>query len=211
VRLYSDSLKDGQPIPPQYAVGVPDPEQHVQFGQNLNPHLAWADLPEGTRSLVLICHDPDVPSRPDDVNQEGREVPADLPRVDFYHWVLVDIAPTLGALQEGEFSRGVTARGKSGPEAPHGTRQGLNDYTGWFKGDAQMEGDYFGYDGPCPPWNDSIPHRYVFTLYALDIERCPVEGKFTGPDVLKAIDGHVLAKASLTGLYSLNPKVPAQR
>jgi len=209
VRLYSDSLKDRQAIPGQYAVGLPHPEQHVEFGQNLSPHLAWDDLPEGTRSLVLICHDPDVPSRPDDVNQEGREVPADLPRVDFYHWVLVDIAPSLKELAEGEFSKGVTAHGKAGPQGPRQTRQGINDYTGWFKGDPNMEGNYFGYDGPCPPWNDSIPHRYVFTLYALDIERCPVEGTFTGPDVLKAIEGHVLAKASLTGVYSLNPRVPA--
>jgi phosphatidylethanolamine-binding protein (PEBP) family uncharacterized protein len=46
------------------------------------------------RSYV-ICHDPDVPSKGDDVNQEGRGVPASLPRVDFFHWVLVDL-PVLG-------------------------------------------------------------------------------------------------------------------
>ena len=33
-----------------------------------------------------------------------------------------------------------------------------------------MSGDYFGYDGPCPPWNDSIVHHYVFTVYALDVD-----------------------------------------
>jgi hypothetical protein len=70
-----------------------------------------------------------------------------------------------------------------------------------------MGGDYYGYDGPCPPWNDSIPHHYVFTLYALDVARCPVEGRFTGPDVRKAIEGHVLARAEVTGRYTLNPAV----
>ena len=70
-----------------------------------------------------------------------------------------------------------------------------------------MAGNYFGYDGPCPPWNDSIPHHYVFTLYALDIDRCPVSGIFKGPDVLAVIKGHVLAQAALTGVYSLNPQV----
>jgi phosphatidylethanolamine-binding protein (PEBP) family uncharacterized protein len=70
-----------------------------------------------------------------------------------------------------------------------------------------MSGDYFGYDGPCPPWNDSIVHHYVFTLYALDVDRVPVEGKFTGTDALKAIDGHTLAKASVTGTYTLNPRL----
>ena len=80
-------------------------------------------------------------------------------------------------------------------------------YTGWFANDADMKGDYFGYDGPCPPWNDSIAHRYVFTVYALDIDRVPVEGKFTGTDVRRAIEGHVLAQASYTGTYALNPKL----
>ena len=77
----------------------------------------------------------------------------------------------------------------------------------WFSNDAEMRGDYFGYDGPCPPWNDEIPHRYVFTLYALDIACCPVEGKFTGQQVRAAIQGHILAEAGITGVYTLNPSV----
>jgi phosphatidylethanolamine-binding protein (PEBP) family uncharacterized protein len=56
-----------------------------------------------------------------------------------------------------------------------------------------------------PPWNDS--YRYVFTLYALDIARCPVEGKFTGQQVRAAIQGHILAEAGITGVYTLNPGV----
>ena len=45
------------------------------------------------------------------------------------------------------------------------------------------------------------------TVYALDIDRVPVEGKFTGADVRRAIQGHVLAEASLTGTYTLNPRL----
>ncbi|HVS27857.1 MAG TPA: YbhB/YbcL family Raf kinase inhibitor-like protein [Burkholderiales bacterium] len=75
------------------------------------------------------------------------------------------------------------------------------------KGDEEMRGNYFGYDGPSPPWNDAIPHHYIFTLYALDIAKCPVQGNFTGAEVFKAISGHILAKASLTGVYSMNPAV----
>jgi phosphatidylethanolamine-binding protein (PEBP) family uncharacterized protein len=52
-------------------------------------------------------------------------------------------------------------------------------------------------------------HHYVFTLYALDVEACPVEGAFRGPELLKAIEGHVLGSAALTGRYSLNPAVKA--
>ena len=209
MQLTSSAFQDNQPIPGEYAFAVPDPQQHVTLSANRNPPLAWSDLPAGAKSLVLICHDPDVPSKSDDVNQEGRVVPADLPRVDFFHWVLVDLPPALAAIQAGEFSDGVTARGKAGPAGPRGARQGINNYTDWFKGDEQMGGNYFGYDGPCPPWNDSRVHHYIFTLYALDVERCTVEGEFTGPAVLKAIDGHILAMASLTGTYSLNPAVRA--
>ncbi|WP_268989357.1 YbhB/YbcL family Raf kinase inhibitor-like protein, partial [Ralstonia solanacearum] len=86
-------------------------------------------------------------------------------------------------------------------------RHGINDYTGWFAGDKDMRGDYYGYDGPCPPWNDARRHRYTFTLYALDIDRVPVAGAFTGAQVRDAIKGHVLAEASVTGTYTLNPSL----
>jgi Raf kinase inhibitor-like YbhB/YbcL family protein len=207
MKLISASFGDGQPIPSEYAFCAPDPKSRVTLARNLNPDLQWSELPQGTKSLALICHDYDVPSKPDDVNKEGRTIPATLPRVDFFHWVLVDIPPALGRIRKGDFSNGVTPRGKPGPEGPHGTRQGLNDYTAWFDSDPEMKGNYFGYDGPCPPWNDEIPHHYVFTLYALDVARCPVSGVFKGPDVLAAIRGHVLAQATLTGLYTLNPAV----
>ncbi len=207
MKLTSPKLIDNQPIPGDYAFCVPDPQQHVGSGPNKNPPFEWNDVPEGTKSMVLICHDPDVPTKPDDVNQEGRIVPADLPRTDFYHWILVDLPPEPSKIEEGEFSDAVISGGKSGPEGPRGTRQGVNNYTEWFANEAAMTGDYYGYDGPCPPWNDAIMHHYVFTLYALDIERCPVEGSFGGPDVLSALDGHVLGKATLTGTYSLNPNI----
>jgi len=85
----------------------------------------------------------------------------------------------------------------------------VNEYAGWFASDAEMAGDYFGYDGPCPPWNDTLVHHYVFTLYALDIERLDVQGKFTGKHVLDAMRGHILAESSVTGRYTLNPVLKA--
>jgi Raf kinase inhibitor-like YbhB/YbcL family protein len=207
MNLSSKSFSNGARIPVEFAFCAPDPKTHVTLSKNRNPDLSWSELPAGTKSLALICHDPDVPSKPDDVNQEGRTISARLPRVDFYHWVLVDLDPKSGPIRAGEFSDGVTARGKKGPDAPRGTRQGINDYTMWFASDKDMSGNYFGYDGPCPPWNDEIPHHYVFTLYALGVARCGVSGTFKGPDVLAAIRGQVLGQAALTGVYSLNPKV----
>jgi Raf kinase inhibitor-like YbhB/YbcL family protein len=209
MKLVSDSFTDGGGIPGHHAFCAPDPGARIRLGQNRNPHLAWSDLPSGSGSLVLLCHDPDVPSKGEDVNKEGRTIPATLARVNFFHWVLVDLRTDLGQLRDGEFSSNVTPRGKSGPDGPRGTRQGINDYTAWFANDANMSGTYYGYDGPCPPWNDEVVHRYVFTLFALDVERCPVRRAFRGPEVLKAIEGHVLGSARLTGLYSLNPAVKA--
>jgi Raf kinase inhibitor-like YbhB/YbcL family protein len=205
MRLWSESFSDGEPIPTRYAFGRIDDRNHVGLAANLNPQLRWDDVPPATRSFVILVHDYDVPTRGDDVNQEGRQVPADLPRTDFFHWVLVDLPASLREIEEGEFSNGVKSRGKGGPHAARGARQGLNDYTGWFSGDHDMSGQYFGYDGPCPPWNDSIIHHYVFTLYALDVARLPLEGTFTGAEVRRAIDKHVLAQAAFTGTYTLNP------
>lgn len=207
MKITSSSFNDHQAIPVEYAFCAPDAKTHCTLGANRNPQFSWHDVPAAAKSLVLICHDYDVPSKPDDVNQEGRTIAATLPRVDFFHWVLVDIDPKANGVRAGEFSSGVTARGKAGPAAPRGTRQGINDYTMWFASDKDMSGDYFGYDGPCPPWNDSIVHHYVFTLYALDVEKCGVSGTFKGGDVRSAIQGHVLAEAKITGLYSLNPAV----
>lgn len=209
MKISSANFDNNQPIPSANALCAPDPDSHVTMSSNKNPTLAWKDLPAGTKSLVLICRDPDVPSKGDDVNQEGKTIPADLPRIDFYHWVLVDLPATTTSIGEGEYSDGVTAGGKDGPAGPNDTRQGINDYTNWFAGDADMKGDYYGYDGPCPPWNDTIVHHYLFTLYALDVAKCPVDGRFTGADVREAIASHILAEASVTGTYSLNPDVKA--
>lgn len=209
MQLTVQGIRDGGAIPERYAFGVHDPSQHVRFGDNANPGVEWSGLPDGTKSLVLVCVDTDAPTSADDVNKEGRSVPASLPRGPFYHWLVVDLPPDAGSIAEGHCSRGVKPRGKQSPEGPAGSRQGRNDYTTWFEGDADMSGIYLGYDGPCPPWNDSIPHHYHFILYATDQERCPVEGAFTGQEVETAIAGHVLARAEVTGTYSLNPDVPS--
>jgi Raf kinase inhibitor-like YbhB/YbcL family protein len=207
VQLRSSSFDQGKRIPEEFAFCAPDPGQHARMSANRNPHLRWTGVPTTAKSLVLLCVDTDVPTRPDDVNKEGRIVPADLPRTNFYHWVMTDMPPTVSEILAGAASDGITARGKRSPQGPAGSRQGINDYTSWFAGDADMDGKYFGYDGACPPWNDALLHHYHFVLYATDLARCPVRGDFTGQQVKDAIAQHVLAEARLTGTYSLNPAV----
>lgn len=205
MQLESKVLTEGQRVPVEAAFGGADPRTHMYFADNRNPDLTWSDYPSDTKSFVILCVDPDVASDPTDVNKEGKTVPFALHRVPFYHWVLVDIPPTVNHIAEGTHSDAVTPGGK-GPVAPVG-RPGLNDYTTWFAGDSEMEGRYFGYDGPCPPWNDELVHRYRFTVYALDLDRCPVEGEFDGREVAGMIEGHVLDEATITVTYTLNPNV----
>jgi Raf kinase inhibitor-like YbhB/YbcL family protein len=209
MKLTSNSITHGQAIPATYAFAEPDKDEHIKLSDNRNPHLAWDDVPEQSRSLVLICTDPDVPSAMDDFNQEGRTIAASLARIDFIHWVMIDLPPNSGSIAEGACSDGITPGGKPSPAGPDGSRQGTNDYTGFFAGDNDMGGDYLGYDGPCPPWNDEIVHHYHFKLYAIDLEKCPVGERFTAADVLAAIAGHEIAAREIRGTYSLNPEVPA--
>jgi Raf kinase inhibitor-like YbhB/YbcL family protein len=207
MQLRSDNFQHGKPIPTEFAFCKPG--KPVALSDNHNPHLAWKDAPAGTRSFVLTCIDTDVPTKLDDVNKEGRTVPADLPRGEFVHWLMANIPAECGELSDGSCSDEITPHGKQQPFGPPGSVQGVNDYTGWFAGDADMGGTYLGYDGPCPPWNDSLVHHYHFRVYALDTQSLSLQPGFTLAELRAAIAGHVLAEAVLTGTYSLNPSVPA--
>lgn len=205
MQLRSDSFESGQRISVRLAfgkLGAP-----VALSDNFSPHLAWRDAPGGTRSFVITCIDPDVPSKPDDVNQQGRTVPADLPRVEFVHWLMANVPAECGELAEGACSDEVTPRGKASPPGPPGSVQGQNDYTGWFAGDDDMKGSYLGYDGPCPPWNDALLHHYHFRVQALDVAPLPLTEGFSLAELRAAMAGHVLATAEMIGTYSLNPDV----
>jgi len=101
----------------------------------------------------------------------------DAPRGTFTHWVLFNLPAGSNGLPQGVPRQG---------QLSDGSRQGRNDFG------------KLGYGGPCPPRGN--PHRYVFTLYALDrsldtmagSDRAQVEG---------AMNGHVLAHAELTARY----------
>jgi len=206
MKLDSRDIADQHPISPRFAFGKPDSENHMALSDNLSPHLAWSDVPTRTRSFAVACVDPDVPSEADDVNTEGKTLPSDMPRVDFFHWIMVDVPPGVLELATGACCDGVTEGGKQNPPGPGGARQGMNNYTQFLQG-SELEGRYFGYDGPCPPWNDALLHRYRFTVYALDVETLDLDGEFDGPAALEAMEGHVLDQATITGTYTLNPEV----
>jgi hypothetical protein len=97
------------------------------------------------------------------------------PRMTWVHWVLYNIPATVSSLPESVKDK----------DLPKGTLQGLND---WKK---------TGYGGPCPPIGK---HRYFHKLYALDIV-LPDLSRPTKAKLEKAMEGHVLSKAELIGLY----------
>ena len=206
LQIIIPSWQNDAVIPDFHAFGKPGEDAPFAPSGNVSPEISWTGAPVGTKSFALLCHDPDVPSQPDDVNQADREVPADLPRVSFYHWVLVNIPMDVTTLKEGIGGSGISAGGKAVGQTAVGLT-GRNDYTDWFAGDADMAGTYGGYDGPCPPWNDSLIHHYHFTIYALDIAELDLSGAFSGSDVLTAIEGHVLAQSTHVGTYAMNPRL----
>ncbi len=204
----SSAFNDGEPIPARYAFCVAAAENHSAMSTNISPQLSWSGAPDGTKSFAVLCVDVDVPTIFDDVNSEERSIPADMPRQDFFHGLLVDVPATLHSLAEGAESEGLVAGGKNPGQVAHGIR-GINDYTMFMASNPDMAGDYGGYDGPCPPWNDELLHHYEFRVYALDVETLglPADGNFRGPDVMAALEGHVLAMGKITGTYTQNPDV----
>ncbi len=206
MNLMSDSFNPWEVMDGRLAFGEHDPKTHMRLAGNRNPHLKWDNVPEGTKSFALFCYDDDVPTDGTNVNQEGRKVPLYLERTRFFHWVVVDLPASLREVAEGAHSDGITPKGKDGGASADGGVQGVNDYTAWFASDEAMAGEYFGYDGPCPPWNDERTHAYVFQVMALDVEGLGLSGAFTGADAVAKAAGHVLAEAELSGLYRVNPK-----
>jgi len=212
MKLSSDSFRSGGGIPAANAFAALDADHRVMQAANRNPQLAWRDLPAGAESLVLLCIDGDAPLDAAKVNRSDCTLAATTPRGDFFHWSLIDIPLSMLSIAEGALSDGVVAHGKQAPGIELdgvALRQGINDYSGWFAGDAAMVGDYYGYDGPCPPWNDERVHHYIFRLFAIDLPRLALEGRFTCADVLNAIHGHIIDEAQLIGTYTLNPALAA--
>jgi Raf kinase inhibitor-like YbhB/YbcL family protein len=101
----------------------------------------------------------------------------DAPRKTWVHWVVCDLPPASTGLPEAVPPR---------PNLEGGGRQGVNDFG------------KIGWGGPCPP---SGTHRYQFTVYALDAA-LSLPARFTREDLARAMRGHVLGEARLTGRYS---------
>ena len=101
----------------------------------------------------------------------------DAPSGTWTHWVIFNLPSDTISLSEWIMER---------EEIDNGTKQGFNDFG------------TIGYRGPCPPGGT---HRYYYTVYALDTE-IQLPAKITKDDLLEAMDGHIIDKGHLMGLYT---------
>lgn len=99
----------------------------------------------------------------------------------WWHWVIFNIPPNVTSLPAG-------AGNPEGGGAPPGSVQSMTDFG------------RPGYGGPCPPQGDK-PHRYIFTVYALNVERLPLGKEASGAMVGFYLNRNALGKASFTALY----------
>lgn len=144
-------------ISPAFENNTRIPDKFTCHGDDINPELEFIDVPENTKSLVLIVDDPDVPKN---LREDGLWI----------HWIKFNIPPEKTIIYENREPEGVSGKGTSGN---------------------------LKYHGPCPPDRE---HRYFFKVYALDTMLDLLEG-VEKDELEKAMDGHVIDKAELVGLY----------
>jgi Raf kinase inhibitor-like YbhB/YbcL family protein len=99
----------------------------------------------------------------------------------WWHWVVFNIPAGTTDLKEG-------AGDAKGASLPAGSVQSVTDFG------------QPGFGGPCPPAGDK-PHRYIFTVHALKLEKLPLETGASGAMVGFFLGQNTIAKASVTGLY----------
>ncbi|HUJ97624.1 MAG TPA: YbhB/YbcL family Raf kinase inhibitor-like protein [Stellaceae bacterium] len=205
LKVSVDGFKNGGKIPTKYAFCVATAQGHTTGGENISPRISWSKGPSGTKSYAIILYDTDSPAAErDKMNKEGMTLVSTVPRQKFFHWVLADIPPTVTSLPEGAESNARVLHGKPATPSKYGMR-GLNDFTKITASNDAMKGKYFGYDGPCPPWNDENVHHYHFTVYALSVKTLDLPPDFDAPAALAAMQGKVLAEGQELGLYTQNP------
>jgi Raf kinase inhibitor-like YbhB/YbcL family protein len=166
IEIRSDAFTDGGMIPSEFSC----------VGSDRSPPLHWSGVPETSRTLALICDDPDAPGG------------------TWSHWVVFNLPARVNGLKEGipagETIPQASVETRAKAEAATPAQQGKNDFGN------------LGYGGPCPP---SGTHRYFFRLYAVDTT-LELKPSATRADVLTAIKGHVLAEGRLMGKYAREVK-----
>ena len=179
LQLRSDDFSDGGEIPREFGYK----------NGNYSPSLIWTDWSERTETFALIMDDPDA------MEPAGKV---------WVHWVFWNISTIKGVYDTQENRQKIkqfyknNAKGMHIPNGKH--LEELNrDFRHWTGATEGMtDFDEEGYGGPAPP---DKRHTYVFKLYALD-SKLELTSESTKADVEKAMEGHILEQATLTGTYA---------
>lgn len=158
MKLTSQDFNDGDKLPERHVFNGMGYE-----GENMSPHLAWDDVPEGTKSFVVTCYDPDAPTGS-----------------GWWHWGVANLPADARSLPQGA--------GSGVAELPQGAVQTRTDFGS------------SGYGGAAPPKGES--HRYIFTVYAIDVDVLEVNESASGAYLGFNVHFHQLASASITAMYS---------
>lgn len=137
---------------------------HGCAGGNISPALSWSGAPADTKSFAVTLFDPDA--------RAGQ---------GWWHWVVINIPPTVHALSE-------DAGNRSGRHLPPRAVQVRTSF-----GDS-------AYGGACPPVGDK-PHRYVFTVYAMKVARIALASSASAASASLFINANALDRATLVARY----------
>ena len=140
----------------------------------VSPPLSWSDSPQGTKSFALALVDPDVPLEEDWFPYKGMLKVGMWPGDLCVHWMVYDIPASATGLGEGSLAAGAKEL-TNGMGSP-------------------------GYLGMGPPAGHKA-HKYIFTLYALNVATLGLSPEAGYLDFTNAMKGKVLATASLTGYF----------
>ena len=210
IHVRVDSMKYDHAIPSEYTFCTADGHGATAAAANKNPPISWSKGPDGTKSYAVVVYDTDSPAEHRELmNQKGATLTKAVKRKIFFHMVLVDIPATAMTVPEGAASNERLLHGKPASAITVGV-SGVNSYTQAFATNDAMKGSYYGYDGPCAPWNDENTHHYHFVVYALSVPSLGLNGEFTGEAAVAAMKGKVLAQGQFLGVYSTNPAVIAK-
>jgi Raf kinase inhibitor-like YbhB/YbcL family protein len=155
-----------------FVQGKEIPAKYTADGADVSPSLDFEKVPAGTKSLAVICDDPDAPTR---------EKPR--PQGPWVHWVIYNLPTNISPLPEG-----IARQAK------------VQQIDGALQGKNSFPSDNVGYRGPAPP-PGSGPHRYFFTVYALDAMLDLPAEKADKASLLNAMNGHILDQGQLMGTY----------
>ena len=174
-----------------FTANGPIPVKYTCLGQGVNPPLSIQEIPEEAKSLVIIVCDPDASTK-----------------------IVTNASSIQTPTKKGSHKKNTPVMNTVAKNTRTMEACTVNGYTNWIVWNIDVTGtipedfriettgmnsaDHAGYQGMCP---QSGTHHYHFMVYALDT-RLNIDKKTDKAGLEKVMEGHILAKGDLTGIYN---------